>query len=86
MAGVLHKLVRSNEFYLFLVIIALCVVIQARSGQFFTPNNLVDLANAMVVPGLFGVGAYMVIVSGGIDVSFIVVIVAIWIFRALVLH
>ncbi|NHB84250.1 ABC transporter permease [Tessaracoccus sp. HDW20] len=66
----MHKLFRSNEFYLFLVIVALCVVIQIRSGQFFTPNNLVDLANAMVVPGLFGIGAYMVIVSGGIDVSF----------------
>ena len=66
----INKLVRSNEFYLFLVIVVICVIIQIRSGQFFTPNNLVDLANAMVVPGLFGVGAYMVIVSGGIDVSF----------------
>ncbi|HPT96016.1 MAG TPA: ABC transporter permease, partial [Microbacteriaceae bacterium] len=43
---------------------------QLRSGQFFTANNLVDLANAMVVPGIFAVGAFMVLVSGGIDVSF----------------
>lgn len=64
------RLVRSNEFYVFLVIVAVSLVIQARSGQFFTSNNLVDLANAMVVPGLFAVGAYLVIVSGGIDVSF----------------
>lgn len=66
----LAKAVRSNEFYVFLVILALGVVIQVRSGQFFTVNNLVDIANAMVVPGLFGIGAYLVIVSGGIDVSF----------------
>lgn len=63
-------LLRKNEFWIFLVIIVLAVVIHIRSGQFFTPNNLVDLANAMVVPGIFAVGAYLVIVSGGIDVSF----------------
>ena len=66
----LAKAVRSNEFYVFLVILALGIIIQARSGQFFTVNNLVDIANAMVVPGLFAIGAYLVIVSGGIDVSF----------------
>ncbi|MGC3953705.1 MAG: ABC transporter permease [Propionicimonas sp.] len=64
------KALRSNEFYVFLVILVLGIVIQARSGQFFTANNLVDIANAMVVPGLFGIGAFLVIVSGGIDVSF----------------
>lgn len=70
MSGRLRKLVRANESYLFLVVLAVCLIIQGRSGQFFTANNLVDIANAMVVPGLFAVGAYMVIVSGGIDVSF----------------
>ena len=70
MQGLLGKLLRANEFYLFLIIVVVSLIIQARSGQFFTPNNLVDLANAMVVPGLFAIGAYLVIVSGGIDVSF----------------
>jgi len=70
MRSYLHKVVRANEFYLLLVIVALSLIIQARSGQFFTANNLVDLANAMVVPGIFAVGAFMVLVSGGIDVSF----------------
>ena len=40
MKAIVHKLTRSNEFYVFLVIVALSVVIQARSGQFFTANNL----------------------------------------------
>lgn len=70
MPGIVRKLIRSHEFYLLLVIIVVAVIIEARSGQFFTVNNLVDLANAMVVPGLFAVGTYMVLVSGGIDVSF----------------
>lgn len=64
------KLSRRNETYITLVALALCAVIQIRSGQFFTPNNLVDLASALIVPGLFAIGAFMVIISGGIDVSF----------------
>lgn len=65
-----NRLLRSNEFYVSLVILVVAIIIQARSGQFFTSNNLVDIANAMVVPGLFAIGAHLVLVSGGIDVSF----------------
>ena len=70
MPRTITKLLRANEFWVFLVIAALTLVIQARSGQFYTANNLVDLAGAMVVPGLFAVAAHLVLVSGGIDVSF----------------
>ncbi|OQB24576.1 MAG: Ribose transport system permease protein RbsC [Firmicutes bacterium ADurb.Bin182] len=66
----LKKLTQRNEFYIFIVIMLLSVVIEIRSGQFFTPNNLVDIASALIVPGMFAIGAFMVIVSGGIDVSF----------------
>jgi len=66
----LKKLISHNEFYIFLVIFLLSFAIEIRSGQFYTPNNLVDLASALVVPGLFAIGAFMVIISGGIDVSF----------------
>lgn len=64
------KLSRRNEPYIFLVLLVLCVLIEVRSGQFFTPNNIVDKLSALVVPGIFAVGAFMVIVSGGMDVSF----------------
>ena len=70
MPRTITRLLRANEFWVFLVIVALTLVIQARSGQFFTANNMVDLAGAMVVPGLFAVAAHLVLVSGGIDVSF----------------
>lgn len=66
----LKKLTKRSEPYIFLVVLALCLLIEVRSGQFFTANNIVDIASAMVVPGLFALGAFMVIVSGGIDVSF----------------
>lgn len=70
MAKLIKKLSQSNETYIFLVLIVLSIIIQVRSGQFFTSNNLVDLASALIVPGLFAIGAFVVILSGGIDVSF----------------
>lgn len=66
----LKRLAGRNELYIFLIIAALGILIQVRSGQFFTGNNLVDIASAMIVPGIFAVGAFMVLISGGIDVSF----------------
>jgi len=66
----LKRLSRRNEPYLFLVLIALGALIEYRSGQFLTANNLVNLASAFIVPGLFTIGAFLVLVSGGIDVSF----------------
>ena len=59
-----------SEPYVLAAIILLGILIQARSGQFFTGNNLVDLVRAVIVPALLSVGCMMVIVSGGIDVSF----------------
>ncbi len=66
----LKKMVGRNEPYIFLVLLSLCILIEIRSGQFFSSNNLVDIASALIVPGLFAIGAFLVIISGGIDVSF----------------
>ena len=66
----LRKLTGRSEFYITLVLLALCLLIEVRSHQFFTPNNIVDILSALVVPGIFAIGEFMVIVSGGFDVSF----------------
>lgn len=70
MEMIIKKLLKRTETYIFLILLLLSVLIQARSGQFYTPNNIVDIMSAMIVPGLFAVGAFLVILSGGIDVSF----------------
>lgn len=64
------RLGRRTEPYILAAILLLSLLIQARSGQFFTGNNLVDLTRSMVIPALFAIGAQMVIISGGVDVSF----------------
>jgi simple sugar transport system permease protein len=66
----IKKWTKKTEFYLLITIILLSAVIQVRSGQFLTGNNLIDLARSMIIPALFAIGAYMVLISGGIDVSF----------------
>lgn len=70
MGSKLKRLTRKSEFYTFLIIVVLAIAIEIASGQFFTTNNFVDILSAMIVPGLFAIGEFMVLVSGGIDVSF----------------
>ena len=69
MKKTLKKITRKNEFYTFLILLVLAIAIEIASGQFFTANNFVDILSAMIVPGLFAIGEFMVLVSGGIDVS-----------------
>lgn len=66
----LKKLTRQTEFYVFLIIIGLSVLIQLRSGLFFTNNNLVDIARSMIVPSIYALCALLSFVSTGPDVSF----------------
>ncbi|MDR1137887.1 MAG: hypothetical protein LBK91_06150, partial [Synergistaceae bacterium] len=61
------RILRRNEFYVFITIAMLCVVIQFQSGQFFTNNNIVDIARSMIVPGMLAMGLMMEIIAGGID-------------------
>ena len=66
----MKKIFKKNEFYVFLIIILFSIIIQLKSGQFFTSNNMVDLARSLIVPGMLASALFMVIVSGNIDVSF----------------
>ncbi len=66
----LNRLLRRTEFYVCLALVLLCTIIELRSGQFLTGNNLVDLARSLVVPAAFCIGEMLVLISGGIDVSF----------------
>lgn len=64
------KVIKSREFYIVIAILILGVVIELRSGQFFTSNNFVNITRALIIPGMFTLTTYMVLVSGGPDVSY----------------
>ena len=64
------KIYTRNEFYTAALILVLAVFIELRSGLFFTSNNILDILRGMIVPGMLGLSEYIVMVSGGCDVSF----------------
>ena len=66
----MKKLVHKNEFYVTVTLIVLIAIIQIQSGQFFSANNLVDIARACILPGILTLGVMMQIIARSIDVSF----------------
>lgn len=66
----MRRILKRNEFYVGIIIVILIGMIQLKSGQFFTANNLVDLVRSLIIPGMMAAGLLMVIASGNIDVSF----------------
>jgi len=66
----MKKILKRNEFYVSVVVVSLIVLIQAKSGQFFTANNLVDLARSCILPGILTLGVMVEITAHSIDVSF----------------
>ena len=66
----MKDILKQTEFYVFCIIVAFAFIIQVRSGQFFTSNNLMDLVRSMIIPGIYAICALLSFVSTGADVSF----------------
>lgn len=63
---------RRVEFRLFLVLAAVCVLLAVTTDTFFTLGNLTSLLNNNSVNLIWAVGLLVVLISGGIDISFAV--------------
>ncbi len=59
-----------NETLVFLVIVAFCLVATAVDPAFLSLPTLFDLLRNSIVTGIFAIGVLLVLISGGIDVSF----------------
>jgi len=59
-----------HEIILALVVLGLIALIGSFNPSFFSLANSFDLMKSMVVTGLFAIGVLIVLVSGGIDISF----------------
>lgn len=66
----IKRSVKQTEFYVFLIIIVFAVIVEMRSGLFFTNNNIVDLLRSMIVPSMYAICTLLAFVSTGPDVSF----------------
>lgn len=66
----MKRLLRRNETLVAVTIVVLCLVIGLNNPTFFTVGNLFTLLRGSIVTGIFAMGVLIVIISGGIDVSF----------------
>ncbi len=70
----MRRLILGNttEFTLFLVMILLCAGLSFGTDRFLTVSNAFDVLNVSAVNIIFAVGLLVVLISGGIDISFAV--------------
>lgn len=64
------KLLRSHEAYLFLIMIAFSIFVNSISGSFLTIENMLDILKSASIMGIMAIGVLIVMLSGGIDISF----------------
>ena len=62
----------ATERWLIAVILVMAAGLGLATGTFLTLSNLFDLVNVSAVNIIFGVGLLVVLVAGGIDISFAV--------------
>ena len=61
---------RSHEFWLLAVILVLCAGLGLANAQFLTVQNLFDLLTSYAFVGMLALGLLVVLIAGGIDISF----------------
>lgn len=66
----MKRLLRRNETLVAVTLVVLCLVIGLNNPTFFTVGNAFTLLRSSIVTGIFAMGVLIVIISGGIDVSF----------------
>jgi simple sugar transport system permease protein len=67
---------QRTEFYLLLVIIVFSTVITIINPSFLTVENLFDLVKSSSGMAILAMGVFVVLLSGGIDVSFTAIAIA----------
>ena len=60
----------GSEISLLVIIIALSIVLSLSTNTFLTVGNLTSVLNSSAVNIIFAVGLLVVLVSGGVDISF----------------
>ena len=61
---------RSHEFWLLIVVLTLCAGLGVANSQFLTMQNLFDLLTSYAFVGILALGLLVVLIAGGIDISF----------------
>ena len=68
--GNIKKWFGKTQTYVLIILILYCVVVTVANDQFLTLENLFDVIHTSSVTMILALGVLMVLVSGGIDISF----------------
>ncbi|MBU9821927.1 MULTISPECIES: ABC transporter permease [Rahnella] len=66
----LSKLFSQHEFWLGLLVLLLVIGLSLRTNEFMTLGNLTDVATSYAILGILACGLFVVLIAGGIDISF----------------
>ncbi len=69
----ISKLIKTNEFLVFLIIIVLSIVIGLINPAFFSVATIYDVLRASNVYNLMAFGLLLVVILGGVDISFVAI-------------
>ena len=65
----MKKIFLKREFGIFMLLLVLCIVVASLNGHFLSVPNLQNMGRLIGMFGIFSIGAGMVIITGGIDLS-----------------
>lgn len=69
----IKKFAKSNEFIVLIILFLVMALFSLLNPSFLTLRNLFDLFRTMIVTGIFACGVMMIIINGGIDMSFMAI-------------
>ena len=70
------SLLKHNETFVFLVLLGFSLVVTIINPSFLSLENLFDLAHSSAGMAILAIGVFVVLLSGGIDVSFTAVAIS----------
>jgi ribose/xylose/arabinose/galactoside ABC-type transport system permease subunit len=76
----MKKIIKMQEFPIFIVLVVLSVIIGIINPAFFTFENFLDLLKSNIVLAMMSMGMLLVLLTGGIDVSCSSIVAAVTIF------
>ncbi len=66
----MKKVFKYHETYLVIIIVLLSLLITSINSNFMTAENMFDLLKSNAFMGILAIGTLLVLISGGIDISF----------------
>lgn len=69
-SSIVKRFSKSNEMVVVFIIVVLCILIGVVNSAFFSVGTVIDTARSMLIMLIFALCEMIIIISGGIDVSF----------------